>query len=84
MKKLGESPLVVSAYPVAWRIEVVDEDIHRGFEYVRSELYVIPRDHGVKIIASIGEPPNGPGMLIVGSQKTVQRSENMLLLRNCG
>ena len=37
----------------------------------------------LKIIASIGEPPNGPGMLIVGSKKTVQRSENMLLLRNC-
>jgi len=32
-------PLSVSAYPVAWRIEIVDDDIHRGFEYVRSEPY---------------------------------------------
>ena len=31
--------LSVSAYPVAWRIEIVDDDIHRGFEYVRSECY---------------------------------------------
>ena len=29
--------LSVSAYPVAWRMEVVDDDVHRGFEYVRSE-----------------------------------------------
>jgi len=28
-------PLFVNAYPSAWRIEVVDDDIHRGFEYVR-------------------------------------------------
>jgi len=33
------SQLSVSAYPVAWRVEVVDEDIHRGFEYVRSEQH---------------------------------------------
>lgn len=32
----GGSPLSVSAYPVGWRIEVVNDDIHRGFEYVRS------------------------------------------------
>lgn len=31
------SPLSTSAYPGAWRIEVVDDDVHRGFEYVRSE-----------------------------------------------
>ena len=30
-------PLSTSAYPVAWRIEVVNDDVHRGFEYVRSE-----------------------------------------------
>jgi len=30
-------PLSVSAYPVAWRIEIVNDNIHRGFEYVRSE-----------------------------------------------
>ena len=33
------SPLSVSAYPVAWWIEVVNDDIHRGFEYVRSGCY---------------------------------------------
>lgn len=27
--------LCVGAYPVAWRVEIVDEDEHRGFEYVR-------------------------------------------------
>jgi len=30
-------PLSVCAYPVAWRIEIVNDDIHRGFEYVRFE-----------------------------------------------
>ena len=34
------SPLSVSGYPVAWRVEVVNDDIHRGFEYVRSEHHV--------------------------------------------
>ena len=29
--------LSVSAYPGAWRIEVVDDEVHRGFEYVRLE-----------------------------------------------
>ena len=33
-------PLSVAAYPVAWRVEVVNEDPHRGFEYVRYELRV--------------------------------------------
>jgi len=33
------SPLSVSAYPVAWRIEVVNDEIHRDFEYVRSGRY---------------------------------------------
>jgi len=27
--------LYVAAYPIAWRIEVVDDDEHRGFEYIR-------------------------------------------------
>ena len=31
------TPLYVAAYPAAWKIEVVDDEIHRGFEYVRSE-----------------------------------------------
>ena len=30
----------VNAYPAAWRIETVNDEIHRGFEHVRSELYV--------------------------------------------
>ena len=30
--------LYVNAYPAAWRIETVNDEIHRGFEYVRSEL----------------------------------------------
>jgi len=29
------TPIHVSAYPAAWRIEVVTEGVHRGFEYVR-------------------------------------------------
>ena len=37
LKKLA---LPVAAFPVAWRIKIVDDDKHRGFEYVRSELYV--------------------------------------------
>jgi len=32
--------LYVAAYPIAWRIEVVDDDEHRGFEYIRSGLDV--------------------------------------------
>jgi hypothetical protein len=32
--------LLVSAYPVAWRIEVVNDDLHRGFELIRLELDV--------------------------------------------
>ena len=32
--------LYVAAYPVAWRIELVDDDAHRGFEYARWELDV--------------------------------------------
>jgi len=34
------SALSVVAYPVPWRVEVVDDDVHRGFEYVRSERVV--------------------------------------------
>jgi len=29
------TPLYVAEYPVAWRVEVVNDDKHRGFEYVR-------------------------------------------------
>ena len=36
------SLLSVAAFPVAWRVEVVNDDIHRGFEYVRSEHDVTP------------------------------------------
>jgi len=27
--------LFVNAYPAAWRIEIIDETVHHGFEYVR-------------------------------------------------
>jgi len=30
--------LFANAYPVAWRIEVIDHGIHRGFGYVQSVL----------------------------------------------
>ncbi|KAF9648162.1 hypothetical protein BDM02DRAFT_3115768, partial [Thelephora ganbajun] len=36
----GGSPLSVAIYPVAWRVEIVDDEKHRGFEYIRSELYL--------------------------------------------
>ena len=29
--------LAVGPYPVAWRVETVDTDEHRGFGYVRSD-----------------------------------------------
>jgi len=29
------SALSVAPYPVAWRVEIVDDIKHRGFEYVR-------------------------------------------------
>ena len=28
------SVLSVAAYPAAWKFEVVDNDLHRGYEYV--------------------------------------------------
>lgn len=31
------TPIYVSSYPVAWRVERMDEGVHNGFEYVRSE-----------------------------------------------
>ena len=32
--------LYVTIYPVAWRIEVVNDELHRGSGYVRSVLEV--------------------------------------------
>ena len=32
-----EHQIVVAPLPVPWRIEVVDDAKHRGFEYVRSD-----------------------------------------------
>ena len=32
------APLCVAIYPAAWRVEIVNEGIHRGSEYVRWEL----------------------------------------------
>ena len=33
----NDCSLSVSAYPVAWKIEVLDDEIYHGFEYVRFE-----------------------------------------------
>ena len=33
----NERQLYVTTYPVAWRVEVVNDDMHRGYEYIRSE-----------------------------------------------
>jgi len=35
MDKVELAALSVAAYPVAWRVEIVDNVKHRGFEYVR-------------------------------------------------
>ena len=37
---MGEGPIIVAPYPVAWRVELVDDDRHRGFEYIRLGLDV--------------------------------------------
>lgn len=37
----NSTSLYVNAYPVAWRIETVNDDTYRGFEYVQSELDII-------------------------------------------
>ena len=34
-----KSGISVAAFPVAWRVEIVNDDKHRGFEYVRLELH---------------------------------------------
>ena len=34
----GGDKLFVTAYPVAWRIETIDDGVHREFEYVRYGL----------------------------------------------
>ncbi|KAF9781767.1 hypothetical protein BJ322DRAFT_243236 [Thelephora terrestris] len=33
--EVQKAPLFVTAYPAAWRVEIVDDINHRGFEYVR-------------------------------------------------
>ena len=33
--EVKKAPLFVTAYPAAWRVEIVDDVNHRGFEYVR-------------------------------------------------
>ena len=51
--------LSVVAYPVAWRVEVVNDDKHRGFEYVRSEQIVTcstRTTHRYGALAFTGEP----------------------------
>jgi hypothetical protein len=37
---LKGSPLSVTAFPVAWRVEIVSDDKHRGFEFIRLEPHV--------------------------------------------
>jgi len=54
----NDRPLSVSTYPVAWRIEIVNEEIHRGLEYVRSEHKIAPPPgtaHSSDVLAFIGE-----------------------------
>ena len=34
------TPIYVAAYLVAWRIEIVNDEKHRDFEYIRSELHL--------------------------------------------
>ena len=42
MEELKPGALIyVTAYPVAWRVEVVNDGLHRGFEYLRSMLLYI-------------------------------------------
>ena len=33
--EVKKAPIFVTAYPAAWRVEIVDDVNHRGFEYVR-------------------------------------------------
>ena len=40
MDELKRSAVSVSPYPVAWRLEIVDDVKHHGFEYVRLGLDV--------------------------------------------
>ena len=35
------APLYVAAYPVAWRIELVEDNAHRGLECIWSVLDII-------------------------------------------
>lgn len=87
MKKLEEGPLVVSAYPVAWRVEVVNDVEHRGFEYLRSEQCLALLDRGVDshdVIASSGELQNGPGTLTMIQEKMAQKLVSPQLPRNHG
>ena len=35
MEVINYSTISVAPYPVAWRVEIVDDIKHRGFEYVR-------------------------------------------------
>ena len=35
MDEIKNSTLFVAPYPVAWRVEIVDDAKHRGFGYVR-------------------------------------------------
>ena len=44
--------LCVGGYPVAWRVETVDNDDYRGFGYVRSDQIIRQRARATLIIPS--------------------------------
>ena len=70
------TPIYVTAYPVAWRIEVVNHGIHRGFEYVRSGLDVTwhtETTHRGRILAFTGDLRRRFGIYIVASKRTAQK-----------
>ena len=38
------SPLTVASYPMPWRVELVNDEKYRGFEYVRLGQDITRRD----------------------------------------
>ena len=57
--------LHVCAYPVAWRVEIVDDGIHRGFGYVRSDqMYAdaLERPFDTSFQLSLGNQANSLGL----------------------
>jgi len=70
------TPIHVTSYPVAWRIEVANEGIHRGFEYVRSGLNLTCHarmSHRGCILAFTGDLQSSFGTYILASKTTAQK-----------